>query len=77
MPINAIQFQPGLSLPRFQALYGTEQQCESALVAARWPQVGAARTAAANASFSPAMARDASSGSALSAATKAPASWAP
>ena len=38
MSINAIQFQPGLSLPRFQALYGTEQQCESALVAARWPR---------------------------------------
>jgi len=37
MPINAIQFQPGLSLARFQSLYGTEQQCESALVAARWP----------------------------------------
>ena len=38
MPINAIQFQPGLSLPQFQALYGNEQQCERALVAARWPQ---------------------------------------
>lgn len=38
MSINAIQFQPGLSLPRFQALYGTEQQCESTLVAARWPR---------------------------------------
>ncbi len=37
MSINAIQFQAGLSLPRFQALYGTEQQCERALVAARWP----------------------------------------
>ena len=37
MSINAIQFQPGLSLARFQSLYGTEQQCESALVAARWP----------------------------------------
>ena len=37
MSINTIQFQPGLSLPQFCALYGTEQQCESALVAARWP----------------------------------------
>ena len=37
MPMNAIQFQPGLSLPQFQALYGSEQQCERALVAARWP----------------------------------------
>lgn len=37
MTMNAIQFQTGLSLPRFQILYGTEQQCERALVAARWP----------------------------------------
>lgn len=37
MPINAIQFQHGLSLPEFHALYGTEQQCEDALVASRWP----------------------------------------
>lgn len=37
MSINAIQFQPGLSLPQFQALYGTEAQCEGALVRARWP----------------------------------------
>ena len=28
MPINAIQFQHGLSLPEFQALYGSEDQCE-------------------------------------------------
>ena len=27
MSINAIQFQRGLSLPQFQALYGSEQQC--------------------------------------------------
>ena len=38
MSMNAIQFQRGLSLPQFQALYGTEQQCEGALVAARWPR---------------------------------------
>ena len=37
MSMNAIQFQHGLSLPQFQALYGREQQCERALVAARWP----------------------------------------
>ena len=37
MSINAIQFQRGLSLPQFQALYGSEAQCERALVAARWP----------------------------------------
>ena len=35
--MNAIQFQRGLSLPQFQARYGTEQQCERALVVARWP----------------------------------------
>ncbi|MFN9620076.1 MAG: hypothetical protein ACK55X_10235 [Synechococcaceae cyanobacterium] len=28
---NAIQFQKGLSVPEFQALYGTEAQCEDAL----------------------------------------------
>ncbi len=28
MSINAIQFQRGLSLPQFQALYGSERQCE-------------------------------------------------
>lgn len=37
MSMNAIQFQRGLSLPQFQVLYGTEQQCELALVAQRWP----------------------------------------
>lgn len=37
MSMNAIQFQCGLSLAQFQARYGTEPQCESALVAARWP----------------------------------------
>lgn len=38
MSMNAIQFQRGLSLPQFQALYGREDQCERALVATRWPQ---------------------------------------
>lgn len=38
MSINQIQFQRGLSLPQFQARYGSEAQCEAALVAARWPQ---------------------------------------
>ena len=36
MSQNTIQFQRGLSLPRFQALYGSEQQCERAVIAARW-----------------------------------------
>lgn len=37
MSMNAIQFQRGLSLTQFQARYGSEEQCERALVAARWP----------------------------------------
>lgn len=37
MPINKIQFQPGLSLPDFFAQFGTEAQCEAALEKARWP----------------------------------------
>ena len=37
MPMNQVQFQKGLSLPQFMELYGTEQQCEQALIAARWP----------------------------------------
>lgn len=38
MSMNAIQFQSGLSLDAFLQRYGTEQQCEQAVVAARWPQ---------------------------------------
>ena len=37
MAMNTIQFQPGLSLSAFLKRYGTEQQCEQAVVAARWP----------------------------------------
>ena len=37
MPMNTIQFQRGLSLPHFVQLYGSEHQCEQALIAARWP----------------------------------------
>ncbi len=37
MAINGIQFQKGLSLSRFMVDYGTEAQCEAALVCARWP----------------------------------------
>ncbi|WP_417067963.1 IS1595 family transposase [Niveibacterium terrae] len=35
--INSIQFQKGLSLADFMARYGTEAQCEAALIKARWP----------------------------------------
>ena len=37
MPMNRVQFQKGLSLPEFMDRYGTEEQCEQALVATRWP----------------------------------------
>jgi len=37
MPINRIQFQPGLSLPDFFVQFGTETQCEAALEQAKWP----------------------------------------
>ena len=37
MPMNRVQFQKGLSLPEFMERYGTEEQCERALIAARWP----------------------------------------
>lgn len=35
---NAVQFQPGLSLPAFLARYGSEAQCRDALIEQRWPQ---------------------------------------
>lgn len=35
--MNRIQFQSGLSMPEFQRLYGTEEECEAALFASRWP----------------------------------------
>jgi ribosomal protein L37AE/L43A len=37
MPMDRVQFQKGLSLPEFMDRYGTEERCEQALVAARWP----------------------------------------
>lgn len=37
MSMNRIQFQKGLSMHEFMQRYGSEEQCESALVAARWP----------------------------------------
>lgn len=38
MPKNKIQFQQGLSLPKFLNSYGTEKQCEKVLYSMRWPQ---------------------------------------
>ena len=37
MPMNRVQFQPGMSMPEFFATYGTEAQCAAALAAQRWP----------------------------------------
>jgi len=37
MAKNSIQFQKGLSLPKFLESYGTEQQCRDALFKLRWP----------------------------------------
>ncbi len=51
MKMNRVQFQPGLSMAEFMDRYGTDEQCETALVASRWPSGfacpacgGAART---------------------------------
>lgn len=51
MTMNRVQFQPGLSMPQFYERYGTEEKCQAALQAARWPNGfacpscrGAART---------------------------------
>jgi transposase-like protein len=38
MPKNKVQFQRGMSLREFIAKYGTQEQCEQALFAWRWPQ---------------------------------------
>jgi len=38
MPMNRVQFQPGLSMFEFCQRYGTDEQCEQALAAARWPE---------------------------------------
>lgn len=37
MPMNRVQFQPGMSLRDFQARFGTQAQCRQALLEARWP----------------------------------------
>jgi len=38
MPMNRVQFQPGLSMAEFMRRFGTQEQCEAALTLARWPQ---------------------------------------
>jgi len=37
MSINAIQFQPGLTLSEFYRLYGTAAKCYRAFYSWRWP----------------------------------------
>ena len=38
MAMNRVQFQPGLSMAVFLDRYGSEDKCEAALIASRWPQ---------------------------------------
>ena len=37
MKMNRVQFQPGLSMTEFMDRYGSDAQCETALIASRWP----------------------------------------
>ena len=37
MAMNTVQFQPGLSMMAFMERYGSDDKCELALVASRWP----------------------------------------
>ena len=38
MAMNRVQFQPGLSMHQFMALYGTPEKCEAAVIGWRWPK---------------------------------------
>jgi len=38
MAMNRVQFQRGLSMAEFLEQYGSDDQCEAALIASRWPQ---------------------------------------
>lgn len=38
MPMNRVQFQPGMSMTEFFASYGSEAQCAAALATQRWPE---------------------------------------
>ena len=38
MAMNRVQFQPGLSMHEFMALYGTQEKCEAAVIHWRWPE---------------------------------------
>jgi hypothetical protein len=43
MTMNRVQFQPDLSMTEFMQRYGSDAQCEAALVALRWPDFGPLR----------------------------------
>ena len=38
MTMNRVQFQPGLSMAEFFDRYGSDDKCEAALIASRWPE---------------------------------------
>ena len=38
MAMNRVQFQPGLSMAEFMERYGTDADCEAALLESRWPK---------------------------------------
>ncbi len=38
MALKSVQFQPGISMFRFQEQYGTEEKCREALLKWRWPR---------------------------------------
>lgn len=38
MTMNRVQFQAGLSMAEFMDRYGSDEQCEAALIESRWPE---------------------------------------
>ena len=38
MAMNRVQFQPGLSMAEFMDRYGSDDNCEAALIESRWPK---------------------------------------
>lgn len=74
MPMNRIQFQPGLSLSAFLGDCGDEAQCEAAVVRARGPSGFVCARCQCTGFVPPTLVAD--SGSARIVATKAPRLWA-
>lgn len=52
MAMNRVQFQPGLSMAEFLDRYGSNDKCEAALIASRWPSGFVCPVCAASASSS-------------------------